>query len=37
LSRMLLSADLAPGQTVTADVADGQIVLTASSPAPTAA
>ncbi|MEV6490002.1 ATP-dependent Clp protease ATP-binding subunit, partial [Actinoplanes sp. NPDC051633] len=37
LSRMLLSADLAPGQTVTADVVDGQLVLTASSPTPAAA
>ncbi|MEV6634544.1 ATP-dependent Clp protease ATP-binding subunit [Actinoplanes sp. NPDC051470] len=31
LSRMLLAADLAPGQTVTADVVDGQLTLTAGS------
>ena len=31
LSRMLLAADLAPGQTVTADVADGKLTLTAAS------
>ena len=37
LSRMLLAADLAPGQTVTADVAGGTLTLTAASPAPAAA
>ncbi|AGZ43601.1 ATP-dependent Clp protease ATP-binding subunit [Actinoplanes friuliensis] len=37
LSRMLLAADLAPGQTVHVDVAEGQLTFTASSPAPAAA
>ncbi|MFG1610832.1 ATP-dependent Clp protease ATP-binding subunit [Actinoplanes sp. NPDC049265] len=37
LSRMLLAADLAPGRTVTADVVDGKLTLTAASPAPAAA
>ncbi|WP_043512191.1 MULTISPECIES: ATP-dependent Clp protease ATP-binding subunit [unclassified Actinoplanes] len=33
LSRMLLAADLAPGQTVTVDVRDGELALEVSSPA----
>jgi ATP-dependent Clp protease ATP-binding subunit ClpC len=37
LSRMLLAADLAPGQTVTADVVDGKLTLAATTPAPAAA
>ena len=34
LSRLLLAADLAPGQTVHVDVADGQLAFRVSSPAP---
>ena len=37
LSRMLLSADLAPGGSVTADVVDGQLALTSSALETTAA
>jgi ATP-dependent Clp protease ATP-binding subunit ClpC len=37
LSRMLLGADLAPGQTVTVDVADGKLAFAVSSPSPVAA
>jgi ATP-dependent Clp protease ATP-binding subunit ClpC len=34
LSKLLLAADLAPGQTVRVDVADGRLAFTTSSPAP---
>jgi ATP-dependent Clp protease ATP-binding subunit ClpC len=37
LSTMLLAADLAPGQLVTVDVADGRLTLTVSTPSPVAA
>jgi ATP-dependent Clp protease ATP-binding subunit ClpC len=36
LSRMLLGADLAPGQKVTVDVADGKLTFAVSSPSLTA-
>ncbi|WP_433718622.1 ATP-dependent Clp protease ATP-binding subunit [Actinoplanes sp. CA-051413] len=36
LSRLLLSADLAPGQTVRVDVAEGQLTFDVQSPAPAA-
>jgi ATP-dependent Clp protease ATP-binding subunit ClpC len=36
LSRMLLGADLAPGQTVRVDAADGQLTFEVASPAPAA-
>jgi ATP-dependent Clp protease ATP-binding subunit ClpC len=37
LSKLLLSADLAPGQQVTVDAADGKLTFTVTSPAATAA
>ena len=37
LSKLLLSADLAPGQQVTVDVADGKLTFAVSSPEPAAA
>jgi ATP-dependent Clp protease ATP-binding subunit ClpC len=37
LSKMLLGADLAPGQTVTVDTADGKLTFTVSTPSPVAA